>query len=106
MKKVLILGHRGMLGNTTYSYLSQFYTVDTIEYRWPSNEFRAYIETYKGDFIINCIGAIPQKTAVYDINCILPVYLSKYSSCKVVHPGTDCESDSTPYGISKAIATD
>jgi dTDP-4-dehydrorhamnose reductase len=104
--KILILGHRGMLGNAVYKYLSQFHDVDTIDFRWPSNEFIQYIENYKGDFIINCIGAIPQKTNDFGINSVLPIYLDLNTRCKIIHPSTDCEIDNTLYGISKRIATD
>ena len=41
---ILILGHTGMLGNAVYNYLKQFYTVDIINYRWPSAEFIEYIK--------------------------------------------------------------
>lgn len=104
--KILVLGHTGMLGNAVHRYLQNFYTIDTIDYRWPSNEFIEYIKSYNGDFIINCIGAIPQKTSNFGINSILPVFLDLTSKCKIIHPSTDCESDDTLYGISKRIATD
>ena len=103
---VLILGHNGMLGNAVHRYLQQFYKIDTIDYRWPTEEFFNYIKDYDGDFIINCIGAIPQKTTDFGINSILPIFLELNSKCKIIHPATDCESDNTLYGISKRIATD
>lgn len=106
MKRILILGHTGMLGNAVTKYLQQFYIVDTINYRWPSSEFIEYISMYTGDYIINCIGAIPQKTTEFGINSILPVLLDLNSKCKIIHPATDCESDNTVYGISKRISTD
>jgi dTDP-4-dehydrorhamnose reductase len=104
--KILVLGHTGMLGNAVFKYLSQFYKVDTINYRWPDQEFIDFIKQYDGDCIINCIGAIPQKTSDFGINSILPVFLELNASCKIIHPATDCESDNTLYGISKRIATD
>jgi dTDP-4-dehydrorhamnose reductase len=106
MMKVLILGHTGMLGNAVYNYLNQFYIVDVINYRWPSDEFIEYIKNYDGDYIINCIGAIPQKTNEFGVNSILPIFLDINVKCKIIHPATDCESDNTIYGISKRIATD
>jgi len=104
--KILILGHTGMLGNAVYKYLSQFYKIDTTTYRWPQQEFTDFIKQYDGDYIINCIGAIPQKTSDFGINSILPVFLELNTLCKIFHPATDCESDNTLYGISKRIATD
>ena len=95
-----------MLGNAVHKYFSQFHEVDIIEHRWPSNEFIQYIKTYNGDFIVNCIGSIPQKTNDFGINSILPIYLDLNTNCKIIHPSTDCEIDNTLYGISKRIATD
>ena len=104
--QILILGHMGMLGNAVHRYLQKYYTIDTIDFRWPSNEFIDYIKSYEGDYIINCIGAIPQKTSDFGINSILPIFLELNSTCKIIHPATDCESDNSLYGISKRIATD
>lgn len=104
--RVLVLGHKGMLGNAVYRYLSQRHTVDTTDFRWPSDSFLKYVANYQGDVIVNCIGAIPQKTSNFEVNTVLPVYLALHTDCKVIHPSTDCESDLTLYGISKRIATD
>ena len=107
--KILILGHNGMLGNAVYKYFNNCndYEVSIITTsRYPEEEFLSYIKEYDGDYIINCIGAIPQKTNNFEINCLLPVYLDLNTKCKIIHPGTDCESDTTQYGISKRIASD
>ena len=101
--KVLVLGHKGLLGNCVHRYLSQFHEVSTIDFRYPSNEFIEYVNSYHGT-IVNCIGAIPQKTDDFRVNIEIPIFLSKVN-CNVIHPGTDCE-DNTPYGISKKQATD
>jgi dTDP-4-dehydrorhamnose reductase len=106
MMQILVLGHNGMLGNAVCKYLQQFYKIDTIEYKWPSSEFIDYIKTYEGDYIINCIGAIPQKTKEFGVNSILPIFLDLNVLCKIIHPATDCESDNDVYGISKRIASD
>jgi dTDP-4-dehydrorhamnose reductase len=104
--RILILGHTGMLGNAVYLYLKQFYNVDIINFRWPSQNFIDYIKNYSGDYIINCIGSIPQKNSNYDVNSFLPIFLDKYSNCNIIHPATDCENDDTLYGLSKRIASD
>ena len=106
--KILILGHKGMLGHMVHKYLSRLnkYTIDTTSYRWPSNEFREFVKNYDGDYIINCIGAIHQKTSDFDVNWELPIFLDFYAKCKIVHPGTDCEIDKDNYGVSKKIAKD
>jgi dTDP-4-dehydrorhamnose reductase len=104
--KILILGHNGMLGNAVHKYLQQFYKVDVIDYKWPSPEFIDYVKTYDGDFIVNCIGAIPQKTNEFGVNSILPIFLDLNVKCKIIHPATDCESDNDVYGISKRISSE
>ena len=104
--RVLVLGHRGMLGHTVLKYLSSDISIDTVDFRWPSPEFKNYIKNYKGEFIVNCIGAIHQKTDMFDVNWELPIFLDMHSSCRIIHPGTDCEIDDNNYGISKKIARD
>jgi dTDP-4-dehydrorhamnose reductase len=104
---ILILGHKGMLGHMLVKYLTdQNYTIHTINYRFPSKEFKDEILKFNGDYIINAIGAIPQKTNLFDINHELPIWLDKYSNHKIIHAGTDCEMDNDDYGISKRIASD
>jgi len=103
---ILILGHKGMLGHMLVKYLtSQNCTIHTINYRFPSTEFKDKVLNFKGDYIINAIGAIPQKTNLFDINHELPIWLDKYSNHKIIHAGTDCEMDNDEYGISKQIAS-
>ncbi len=100
---VLVLGHKGMLGHMVVKYLrSKGVLVHTMEKRWPLNQQE--IKTFDGDYIINCIGAIPQRTNEFSINWELPIWLDQNTPCKVIHPGTDCEMDEDAYGISKDIA--
>ncbi len=114
--KVLILGHKGMLGHMVHKYLS---TKDcelvTTDLRWPSEEFQDFIIDFwygqEGDYIINCIGAIHQRTDNFDINTDLPIWLDdnidyNLSGCQVIHPGTDCEIDDDDYGNSKRKAAE
>jgi len=104
---IFILGHTGMLGHMLVKYLTdQQHTIHTVNYRFPSIEFKSEVLNFKGDFIINAIGAIPQKTNSFEINHELPVWLSQFINSKIIHAGTDCESDSDAYGISKKIARD
>lgn len=105
--RVLILGHNGMLGHMVLKFLkTQNITVETTNLRWPTDNFKEEIKNYNGDFIINCIGAIHQKTINFDVNWELPIFLDFYSNCNIIHPGTDCEMDNDSYGISKRIARD
>lgn len=97
MQKVLILGHRGMLGNAVYSYLAtkkndfELLTTDT---RWGDDTFKKTLTELKVDVIVNCIGLIPQKNPSKDdykkVNIDLPIFLESLGK-KIVHPSTDCE---------------
>ena len=100
--KVLVLGHKGMLGHMVSKLLStKGIEVFTIECRWSTSCFKNIIKKFEGDYIINCIGAIPQKTNKFNINWKLPQWLDENANCKIIHPGTDCEIDDDSYGNSK-----
>lgn len=102
--KILVLGSNGMLGNMVKKYLEQFFEIETIIYRWPSNYFRTAIINSNSNFLINCVGAIPQRTKNFDINWELPIWLDANFKGNIVHPGTDCEMDDDEYGLSKRKA--
>lgn len=107
--RILVLGHQGLLGNMVRTFLSKqenlkVLTVDHV-LRWPSSNFKqAVVETH-ADYIVNCIGAIHQKTSEFTVNYELPRWLGSLN-CRIIHPGTDCESDEDEYGISKKTARD
>ena len=102
--KVLVLGHKGMLGHMVTKYLlDNDVEVITTSVRWPKSPFKLGVRL---DYVINCIGAIPQRTDTFDINWQLPIWLDLHSPCKVIHPGTDCEMDGDDYGKSKRVASD
>ena len=101
--KILLLGHTGMLGNAVHQCLNV--KIETTDLRWPDDEFKSFIKNYEGDYIVNCIGAIPQRTDKFEINYELPIWLEENSNCKIIHPGTDCETDNDEYGVSKRKAS-
>ena len=110
--KILILGHNGMLGHVVDRYLQQnkFNIVKT-NLRWPSNEFISFIKNCECDYLINCIGSIPQKNTLseefYSNNFLLPVFLSNNFNGYIIHPSSDCENydcDLDNYAYSKLIA--
>jgi dTDP-4-dehydrorhamnose reductase len=105
---VLILGNQGMLGHMLSLYFETQKNIKIIKIksRWPEESFFNEIKNFKGQFIINCIGAIPQKTKNFHINYELPIWLSENSNCAIIHPGTDCEMDMDDYGLSKKKASD
>jgi dTDP-4-dehydrorhamnose reductase len=104
--KVLILGHNGLLGHMVKKYfdLKNIQTITT-NYKWPDSSFKEKVKSIECDYIINCIGAIHQKTKIFDINWELPIWLDLNCKAKIIHPGTDCEMDNDEYGISKKAAT-
>ncbi|MFA5366480.1 MAG: sugar nucleotide-binding protein [Dehalococcoidia bacterium] len=93
--KLLVLGHYGMLGNAVHKYFTNKCDIETIEgSRWDSDEYKNRILNSDAEFIVNCVGAIPQKkynTEYYKfLNVELPKFLETTGK-KVVHPSTDCE---------------
>lgn len=105
--RVLILGHRGMLGSMVQRFFAyKGIEIETVQFRFPSKEFQDHIRNSRSSFLINCIGAIPQKTSTFSSNVDLPRFLLKNYSGRIIHPGTDCEIDSDEYGLSKKAATD
>ncbi|PIP68739.1 hypothetical protein COX93_00355 [Candidatus Nomurabacteria bacterium CG_4_10_14_0_2_um_filter_30_12] len=96
MNKILILGHKGMLGDAVFRYFrkNKNFAVITIEERWPGQDFKGKITTLDADLIINCIGKIPQKKptryAYKIVNYDLPIFLETLG-VPVIHPSTDCE---------------
>jgi len=106
--KILILGHTGLLGNIVHKFLStrllEVMTIDSTP-RWPSVEFKQAVIMSEPTYIVNCIGAIHQRTSEFSINFELPMWLDSLGA-RIIHPGTDCESDADSYGISKRRARD
>tara|TARA_B110000211_G_C13978591_1_gene508288 strand:- start:323 stop:1069 length:747 start_codon:yes stop_codon:yes gene_type:complete len=104
--KILLLGHKGMLGHMVKKYLDQFYEIEVLNHRWPSKEYKNAIKQTDSNILINCIGAIPQRTEDFKINFELPMWLDDNFNGNIIHPGTDCESDDDDYGSSKRTAAD
>jgi dTDP-4-dehydrorhamnose reductase len=101
--RVFVLGHKGMLGHMVAKYLrSQGVDVDVTSRRFPDWNYEMF---ERADYVVNCIGAIPQRTNNFTINYELPQWLSKLDT-KVIHPGTDCEMDDDEYGASKRKAAE
>ena len=96
MITILVLGHKGMLGRAVTQYFSTKteFKISTINSRWGEADFSNDIKNSKPDYIINCIGKIPQKDPVeteYNfLNIALPQFLEKLD-IKIIHPSTDCE---------------
>ena len=104
-----------MLGHIVHNFLSSKLNCDiiTTNFRWPEDKFKKVLVDFssgKKTFVVNCIGAIPQKVDSFKINYDLPLWLEKSLNsnfgCKIIHPGTDCEVDKDKYGLSKRQASD
>ena len=69
---ILILGHKGMLGHMVEQTLRKgdTFNISTTNIRFPNWEPDMFDEI---DIVINCIGAIPQKTKSFDINWQIPM---------------------------------
>lgn len=104
--RVLVLGHNGMLGHMVHKYLaSKNITLHTCDFRWPTNELKSFIKDSNFDYIINCIGAIPQRKSSFEVNYELPIWLDKNTHSKIIHQGTDYNGNDS-YGVSKQKALD
>jgi dTDP-4-dehydrorhamnose reductase len=126
--KLLVLGHKGMLGRTVAQYFKiQGYDVVTLPIRFGEPGFSEAILDLAPDYIVNGIGKIPQKKPTADVeytslNTDLPLLLDTLGP-RVIHPTTDCEfkGDIPPgeaytrtavrdaddvYGMSKAKASE
>tara|TARA_R110000782_G_scaffold269095_1_gene366567 strand:+ start:1924 stop:3297 length:1374 start_codon:yes stop_codon:yes gene_type:complete len=103
--KIFVLGHKGMLGHMIYNVLNKDYKykITTTDKRFPDWNKEMFIGY---DFIIDCVGAVPQKTSNFDINWQIPIWLNENTNCKIIHPATDCEHDNSNYGISKRKGSD
>lgn len=94
--KILVLGHKGMLGRAVYKFFKEYTDneIFTISARWGEPEFIKEIKNLEADFIINCIGKIPQKKPLAEeytfLNIELPRFLETLGT-KIIHPSTDCE---------------
>ena len=94
--KILVLGHRGMLGRAVTKFFAENtnHEVITISSRWGESNFNEEVKNHEADFIINGIGKIPQKKPLAQdytsINIELPRFLETLGT-KIIHPSTDCE---------------
>ena len=88
--KILVLGHKGMLGHMVYKYfIEKNFEVSTTSKRWPSSNFKDFIYEFNGDYIVNCIANIPQKKSKnFDINVDFPIWLDDkalFYNMKIIH---------------------
>ena len=127
--KLGVLGSNGMLGSAVVRYfIKNKIPFSKIDDRFDvdhASDFIGKVNQLQLDFLINCIGSIPQKNRdaleFATTNTMLPAYLVEHTNCFVIQPSTDCvflakdrgeegfPSCQTPfssndmYGISKAV---
>ncbi len=90
MERVLILGTSGMLGSTVLKYML---SLKGFEVTFPIS--RVDVEPLitsnpPFDYIINAVGAIPQKTNDFSVNYELPAFILKNFKGRLIQPSTDC----------------
>jgi len=94
--KILVLGHKGMLGRAASKYFTENteYEILTIDSRFGDSDFESEIKNINVDFIINGIGKIPQKHPSDEdytkVNTELPRFLDTLDIPTIL-PTTDCE---------------
>ena len=94
----------------TFSRNKKKYQVNTISSRWGEKEFNKELKNTDSEYIINCIGAIPQKysedaTKYKSLNIDLPEFLEKLNK-RIIHPSTDCEFSGKIEKLKKYNKTD
>jgi len=97
IKKIFILGHKGMLGNALHKYFSlqKNFQIEITDFKFPNPNFLQQLQNTESEYIINCIGKIPQKKPKSDqeyklLNIDLPIFLESLQK-RIIHPSTDCE---------------
>ena len=107
IKKILVLGAKGMLGNTVYSYLKTIYAntygTDRTDHKFflfdAATDQRDFNKLFKKievpDFIINCIGILPNsknKEQMRTVNTLFPKklgYLAQKLGPRIINISTD-----------------
>lgn len=96
--KTLILGASGMLGHKMAEVLEGSIAVTRGEFEATEDSLGQF-ELGADDWIVNCIGAIPQKTSgIYDmlaLNTAFPLRLASENPQRILQIATDCAYSGT-----------
>lgn len=102
-KTLIVLGHKGMLGQMIMAYFSnKVEEIVTLNFRFDAKEKWNFIDElrkYPNALIFNAIGKIKQKTdddmELLMANAILPMELHNHllPNQFLIHPSTDCVFD-------------
>jgi dTDP-4-dehydrorhamnose reductase len=120
--KVLVLGGNGMLGYKVAEQLSDLNPIvpTRLEFDAELHDLKRF-ELGPNDWIINCIGAIPQKNPsierLVELNTAFPYRLAHENPQRIIQIATDCVYSGTrgnyeescqpdakePYGVTKRL---
>lgn len=120
-KNIIVLGATGMLGRIVYAYFKHFYTHTYGTSRTKDKEFflldvekakydfkRILNNVRKIDLLINCIGAVSEKTppqTLIKVNSLFPHTLSELSKeygFRLIHISTDAVYPSSSKRLTEA----
>lgn len=97
--RLVVLGHRGMLGRRV---MEEFPDAITVEDRFTGELYDpllAAVEAADPDWVINCIGATDDEPDTWTVNAMLPRRLAQ--RWRLIQPSTDHVHDDTEYARSK-----
>lgn len=87
--RVFVLGATGMLGHAMMRQFPDAIAVTDFDARDPRP-----LEARASDFIINCIGAIPQRkptnSDMVKVNALFPNWLAENTKARIIQIATDC----------------
>ncbi|MBN2894203.1 MAG: sugar nucleotide-binding protein [Bacteroidales bacterium] len=111
-RNLIVLGHKGMLGQMVIKYFeTRVKNIIIFSERFSLNnafDYVSNIRKFTDAIVINCIGKISQKTdnteELFNVNSFLPLVLKDqlHESQLLIHPSTDCVFSGTkgnPYKI-------
>lgn len=102
--KVLVLGAQGMLGHRVARALKGFDLIAPSRSDYNAPDSLARYELTEADYVVNCIGAIPQKdkdmNEMRRVNSEFPYLLRAEGNFRVIQIATDCAfyGDAGNYG--------
>lgn len=87
--KVLILGHKGMLGHVVARYLRER-GHDVVE----GGRYEGMVELGDAEAVVNCAGVVSGTDGLFMANTLLPLHLAaRLDGRLLVHASTDCVFD-------------
>lgn len=108
--KVLVLGASGMLGHKVANALKDFDLIAPTRQEYNAPDSIARFGIRENDWVINCIGIIPQKNTnaeeMQRINADFPRFLAMEGSHRFIQIATDCVFKGDRGGYSELSSRD